>query len=185
MNKTLFSVVLLSACVSVAFAHLNDGSTGYTFGAVGGSDPYADFTYSDGLIYAIGTLDVTGNVVTGGFMNVDYPAASSPELYTLDPGAGSDGYFVWDNEIELGQPVLLDNDGLLFSAADGSEVNIWGNGASNDYSFYEGANGGYPYNDGQPGDGTFTVSLTPEPFTMCLAAAGLGLALKRRVAKTA
>ncbi len=148
---------------------------------------YYTFSYVDGTFSASGTLITAPGAepftVTGGALN---SAAFTAELYT---GAGTipagtyatspSGAFYYDNTLSPSSTSILTYPGLLFTVgvlggAGYNEINIFGNGGVNNYSYYEGtAQGNYPviYNGG-----TFTVteaSSVPAPPAAWLLGSGL------------
>jgi hypothetical protein len=116
------------------------------------ADTY-DITYTDGgANVANGEIDVVGGMAVSGTLTVTAGAADG--TWTLQPGAGEDGSFIWDNQVNPASNPFLDPDGLLF--VDGSsELNIWGNGADN-YSLYGNIGGNYnPVSNG--GEATLSM----------------------------
>jgi hypothetical protein len=115
-----------------------------------------DLTYTDGgANVASGVIDLVGNTAVSGSLTVT--AGSADGTWTLSPGGGQDGSFIWDNEVFAGNNPFLDVDGLLFVDG-GSELNIWGNSPGN-YSFYGNIDGNYnPISDG----GTATLTLVSD-----------------------
>ena len=112
-----------------------------------------DLTYTDGgANVATGVIDVVGDNAISGSLTVTAGAADGS--WTLSPGSGSDGSFIWDNIVTPGSDPFLDVDGLLFVNGF-SELNIWGNSPDN-YSLYGNIDGNYnPVSDGG------TATLTP------------------------
>lgn len=103
------------------------------------ADTY-DFSYTDGgANVASGVIDVVNDTAVSGSLTVTAGAATG--TWTLQPGAGEDGSFIWDNLVNPNSDPFLDPDGLLF--VDGnSELNIWGNSPDN-YSLYGNIDGNY------------------------------------------
>jgi hypothetical protein len=129
------------------------------------ADTY-DITYTDGgANVATGVIDVVGDTAVSGTLTVT--AGTADGSWTLAPGSGSDGSFIWDNQVTPGSDPFLDVDGLLF--VDGSsELNIWGNGPDN-YSLYGNIGGNYnPVSNG----GTATLTLVGSPDAVASAADG-------------
>ena len=144
-----------------------------------------EFTYSgDGvndLNSAYGSLTATNNMdgtflATAGTMVVT--ASSNPVMLGSFSLSSSSDFFNINNLLYYPGTQSLDNLGLLFKNNVGAAVNIWGNGAPDNYSFY--GNDGSGYNPSNDYHGTFTLKAVPEPFTVSLAVAGLGLAARRR-----
>jgi hypothetical protein len=134
------------------------------FSSTAQADMY-DITYTDGgANVANGVIDVVGDSAVSGSLTVT--AGSASGSWTLSPGSGSDGSFIWDNEVFPGSDPFLDGDGLLF-VDDGSELNMWGNSPSN-YSFYGNIDGNYsPISDG----GTATLTLVSQGNSVSAASA--------------
>ena len=84
-------------------------------------------------------------------------------------------YFIYDNQLALDAPVSLNIYGLLFGSGS-TEINIWGNGANNPYTFYAHGSSG---NLSTGGD--FTVAVVPAPGAIALAGLGaVAFGLRRR-----
>lgn len=82
----------------------------------------------DGTI-ADGQIDVVNGAAINGSLDImTGPAAGD---YTLAPGAGDDGIFIYDNLVSPGQDGIVDESGLLWSlsgaAGNSPEVNLWFN----------------------------------------------------------
>jgi hypothetical protein len=121
---------------------------------------------------------------TGGF--IDITSSADPTLalgiyplLTTNNGVsfsfGIDNALYAANDAPAPPPSYLTGNGLLFGNAGApfSEINIWGNGGANNYSFY----------DSTPG--TFTLQSIPEPSSLILCglgAIGLFIAARRRKA---
>ncbi len=152
------------------------------------ADTFA-FTYSDSFgDHATGILTAAAGpyplIATGGF--IDVTSAADPTLalgiYPLLAanngvafGFGIDNALYTANDAPAPPPSYLTGLGLLFGnpGAPYSEINIWGNGGNNNYSFYDSTAGLAPpfsYTGSTPG--TFTLQLIPEPSSLVLC--GLG-----------
>jgi hypothetical protein len=101
-----------------------------------------------------GTITVTGTEEIGTF-----PLLPGGPGVTLSPN----GAFDYDNLVFPTSNPTLDEDGLLFNAGSGLEINVWGNSAGN-YSFYTGtASGDYPISIVSNGSVVFNVAANPDP----------------------
>ncbi|XVJ58380.1 MAG: hypothetical protein HEQ23_02870 [Tepidisphaera sp.] len=128
---------------------------------------------SDGWVSILdGELEVIAGAHAGRYDLIDNPGGTSA---SISPA----GYFIYDNQLAPGEPSSLNTYGLLFGAG-GTEINIWGNGANNPYTFYA-RNGSAILSS----DGGFTIASIPEPAGVELAGLGLGAAcaVRRRVSR--
>ncbi len=123
-----------------------------------------------------GVIDVEGGyAVSGGFTVTAGLAAGDWTLLdgtASSPGSGSspNGYFNYDNMVFLGSdPYLTSNGGLLFTNADGDQLNIWAD-AADTYSMWAASSSGgsyyveagsYPGFSGATGFGTSTITNAP------------------------
>lgn len=144
------------------------------------------FDYSSISVCGHGTLSAITNgdgslSVTGGQLLVT--SSSAAGAYDLIPNANGraailspSGFFIVDNQLFPNQNAKMNVYGLLFGNAD-AEVNIWGNGDNNPYTFY--AHGGLCGNISD--NGSFTLASVPAPGAMALMTAGcLTMGLRRR-----
>jgi hypothetical protein len=124
------------------------------------SSTWYNLTYTDGgANVASGKIDVVGGVALQGYLDVTAGTATGD--WTLSPGNGSDGSFIWDNEVFPGSDPFLDTGGLLFTGQTGTadanyEINLWGNGPGN-YSFWGNVGGNW-----SP-ESTGVATLTQDP----------------------
>lgn len=139
------------------------------------------FSYSSDLAAAHGVLSGVSNgngtcSILSGVLIVDSGAASG--TYNLvahsgtSPFYSNSGFFIVNNQLRTattGQS--LDIYGLLFSG-NNTEINIWGNGAGQGYTFYSHNSVNMRTN------GEFTFSAVPAPAT--LTAIGFGTIFLRR-----
>jgi xanthosine utilization system XapX-like protein len=169
---------------------------------IGWGEAYADYSFNfmsnDGTYKLDGTLITPSNgkgpitpsggsaTGTGGLINgVIYSLvpAPIPPANSIRPFRGTD--LIFDNQLFPGSDPVLDGNGLVFKASDGSSyLNIWGNGPSNYTVFYLSAS---VYGGGTPtGNVTLTpVTPTPIPAAFWLLGSGLvGLVGIRRRFKT-
>src|SRR3974377_2084835 len=72
------------------------------------------------------TINVVGGVAVSGSLTFT-AGPYTGNTYPLSPGAGSDSYFYWDNQVFPGSNPFLDIGGLLFSGG-GLEFNLWSTG---------------------------------------------------------
>jgi hypothetical protein len=181
------SKVLAAACVFV-----------FAWPAIGAADSIYDWTYSDGTLFASGTLDVSGGQALSGTGTVSTTngALSGPESLTLvtestpgvnNLGAGNLSYRFGGGTDLIGDTVFNSSDpwvsaqGLVFSVGGpGSNgLNIWANSSSPGGS-YTGFLAGTANYEGTTG--TFSATLVPLPaaLPMLLSAIGGVGAFRRR-----
>ncbi|HEY3975105.1 MAG TPA: hypothetical protein VGM18_19015 [Candidatus Sulfotelmatobacter sp.] len=134
-------------------------------------EPLFDSTYTFGITAQTGNGTLTSTnlgggelLVTAGTLNVT--GGSDIGSYTLHPGGpgvtvSPAGAFDYDDLFFPAANPTLDGYGLLFTGG-GTEVNIWGNSASN-YSFYSFAGGVYTVEITSAGFFTPGVSSGPDP----------------------
>jgi hypothetical protein len=158
---------------------------------------FYSFTYVDSIGDAAnGDLfaaspPISGSIpVTGGF--IDVTASSSGFLATgTYPWVATSPHFAVDNVIfpaNDGPGGYMTSGGILFS--DGStEINTWGNGGANNYSFYAWTPAANDYSPAFDPNvptttGTFTLQYVPEPSSLVLAgvagALAVGYGVRRR-----
>ena len=108
---------------------------------------------------ATGQIVVLGGYATSGYLDVTGPANAGD--YTLVPGSGSDGSFVWDSIVFVGSDPFLDTTGGLQFAMAGAEVNMFYNSGQWDpadtYSLW-----GAPPNWAPESYGTATLTPVPD-----------------------
>ncbi len=149
-----FSLGLLALATALAISPVALAQTynfSYTSGGYSGSGwLVAGGGFSGGLNVASGDLVFNGE-------DFSLLANSTPGQAIYSPS----GAFIIDNLLFPSAGAsggLLDNYGLLFvDAAQGVELNIWGNGIVNGYSLYKWVRGNYVIED----SGTFNIT-TPE-----------------------
>lgn len=117
-------------------------------------------------IYA-GELTVQNGAYAGSYDLIANPNGSS---YAISPL----GYFIYDNRVAPSAQTSMNVYGLLFGAG-GLEINIWGNGDNNPYTFYA-RDGSTIFSRG----GDFVLSSVPAPAGLALACIGVALSLRRR-----
>jgi hypothetical protein len=118
-----------------------------------------DGTDAHGVIFVDSNGDATGGVL-------DVTAGTATGNWTLQPGSGDDGIFIFDNKVTAGSDPFLTSGGLLFTGTQfghSAELNLWGNGPEN-YSLYANNGGQGGYNPAASGVATLTP--VPEPTTM-------------------
>jgi hypothetical protein len=177
MKKVLFLMVVALVCFGWSKAYADYL---FTFGANDGTYSVQGTltTPSNGN----GLLIVSGGTVTG--TGTDNSGVSYVLLTTPPSGhlfGGTD--LIFDNQLTPGSNPVLDGNGLVFEAKDGSSyINIWGNGPSSYTLFYLSATsyGPAPY-------GTVTIAPAPVPIPAALLLFGPGLfglaAMRRRLTK--
>lgn len=196
MNKSLpiaalFSIVLSGAYAAPVSAGPIIGNSSGT--PVYGSDPLFAYTFTsiDGSVSVSGLLDAyslgggtysastgTVDILLAGASGLTAPTGTlyanpTPATYVTSPS----GYFYYDDQLLPGSNPLITNPGLLFYVG-GTELNIFSNGPGpNTYQFYT--------NTGYNVFGNFSIQAVPEPFTVGLGLAAVGLAVKRRRASLA
>lgn len=171
--------------------HRHIASIAIVAGIAGGFTSVArgdDFTfnYQSISVCGHGTLSAITNgdgslSVTGGQLFVtSSPAAGTYDLIPNANGRAAilspSGFFIVDNQLFPSQNAKMNVYGLLFGNAN-TEVNIWGNGDNNPYTFY--AHGGLVGNISD--NGSFSLASVPAPGAMALMTAGcLTMGLRRR-----
>jgi len=121
-------------------------------------------------VTASGMIDVSGNLVIGGSLDVTFEnlttLTTSTTSYVLAPGSGNDGYFSWDSQINMSANPYFDSTGLLFiingnTPGNGQpEINLYANGPGN-YGLW-GYPGHWDYAPQSDG-GTVNLVAVPEP----------------------
>ena len=168
---TIFTVCLLvlAACASAdVFTFVYTGTnvlTDYSNNPTPSTNPSCTPNCSG----AFGQLDATFvagnqwqvNSGTGTYVN---PAGQLFGI-TIQPGAGSDAYFIWDNNVYPTFNPLLDNNGLLFNMSNTQELNIFGFGPGQLYDAWTappawvGDAGGFTLTHENVPDGGMTLML--------------------------
>jgi hypothetical protein len=118
-------------------------------------------TFSYGVLEATPNGDGSYTATDGYLVVLSGPIAG---IYDLDPNpnpphafVSPSGAFFADNVLYPGQGSTLDGAGLLFTG-NGTEVNIWGNGAGNPNSYWAFAGSSYVLTSN---DAAFTLATTP------------------------
>lgn len=132
-----------------------------------------DFTWTGQQTDATGVLNATNNnngsfTVTGGSLSILSDTSHSVlGNYSVIPGAGNNGIYIYDNQLFPTSNPAVDNGGLLFGNHSGQQINIYSVGTQD----YLSASTGSIYNPGDPG--TLSVNAVPEsaPFAIL----GLGV----------
>jgi hypothetical protein len=127
-------------------------------------EPLFDFSFTIGPDSGYGSLTVTDDgggafLATAG--NLTVTAGTEVGSYTLYPGGPAtiespSGFFDFNNLLYPSVSPLIDLEGLLFTG-NGAEINIWGNVATNNYTFDNNKTG---------------TQDTGEPFTLIAAPGG-------------
>ncbi len=158
------SIKLLSAiALVVASASASAASFNFTDGTNAGNFSLNTTNISVGTEWATtGTLNVTGGVDTGTYTLVALgPTSTIP----------SPGVFFADNVVYTAGNPYLDNSGLLFASdtlGTLPQINIYGNGANNLYSFWSYVNGGYNVQNDN-----VTLTATPIPAAIWMVGSAL------------
>ncbi len=155
MKKIIALLALACLCTSVNAAT-------YSFAVNAGSD-----TGSGTLV-----TNATGFATSGSLV---MSSGSDVGAYTLFSGGGTPtvspfGAFIFDNMTLGGSALALDYWGLLF-VGNGLEINIWGNGAGNPFSFYS-HNGSF-YNVSSNAASFTLTAATPIPAAVWLFSSAL------------
>jgi hypothetical protein len=166
----ILRVTLVFMLVALAPAALADS---FTYSYIGSNGIAATGTLTGDLIAGGGgALEITS-----GTISVSNAPVSGDGSLLLNPNSSSVstsplGAFYYDNVLYPGQDPLLDIDGLLFaigSSTGTTEINLWGNGKGNPYSFWEFQDGHYILSD----QGSFADPPVPEPPSLILFGVGL------------
>jgi hypothetical protein len=153
------------------------------------------FTGFDGVTTAMGQVDVSGGIVTSGFLDVTFNGTTidytqlAPAIKTIENSNG-DEFYGMDNKLNVNAPTqggYLTVNGMVFYNLSGGkvdgmiELSDWSPSDLTPNLFGLGQPpGGYYW--GNPNtDGTLSITLVPtavpEPTTMVAGAGALGLAL--------
>ncbi len=163
-----FAVVAVAAVVFTGVARADDFTFNYSSISVCGSGTLSGELNGDGSLSIVsGHLDVTSSAAAGGY---DLMPNSNGRAAILSPS----GFFIIDNQLFPSHDAKLSWYGLLFGNGS-TEVNIWGNGDGNPYTFY--AHGAHDVSD----NGSFSLSSVPAPGGMALMTlGGVTLGMRRR-----
>ena len=167
-RTTVFAVFVAATAVSAA--HADDFIFDYRSDMVCGSGTLSGVVNGNGWLTILGgNLNVASGVYAGSYNLIGNANGTSP---IISPS----GYFIYDNQLSPNAPATLNVYGLLFGRG-ATEINIWGTGANNPYTFYAHGNAGNVSTGGE-----FTVTAVPAPGAIALASLGvisLGIGRKR------
>jgi hypothetical protein len=170
-SLTRFAYLAAASIAASAHAQSQDFIFDFRSDMVCATGRISGLMNSDGWVSILdGELEVIAGAHAGRYDLIGNPGGTSA---SISPA----GYFIYDNQLSPSSPAMLNTYGLLFGAG-GTEINIWGNGANNPYTFYA-RNGSAILSS----DGGLTIASVPAPAGVELAALGLGAvcAVRRRV----